>query len=238
MYLKGHLENAAGNALYTSKTVLMGISGDPIRAKLLKKVQEAVFYSVIADEAADAANDEQLSICLGFVSGNLPCEKFLAFHECQSGITGFAISEYILSKLSEWQLQPQFLCGQAYDGARTMAGKSKEVSACIQSKYPKALYTQCASHWLNLGVTKSCLICEVSNMMQTRSCASSATLLSGNFTKKKWIGSTLPDEKQRKIKELCKSHWVKPHEAFEVFCDSFLPALCCFEAIIYSSSSD
>ena len=167
MYLKGHFENAAGNALYTSKTVLMGISGDPIRANLLIKVQEAMFYSVIADEAADAANDKQLSICLGFVSGNLPCEKFLAFHERQSGITGSAISEYILSKLFEWQLQPQFLCGQAYDGARTMAGKSKDVPACIQSKYPKALYTHCASHWLNLCVMKSCLICEVSNIIQT-----------------------------------------------------------------------
>ena len=48
---------------------------------------------MIADEATDVANDEQLSICFRFVNvdGGVPCEKFLAFHECQSGVTGMAI---------------------------------------------------------------------------------------------------------------------------------------------------
>ena len=37
-----------------------------------------MYSSVIVDEATDIANDEQLSICLRFVSGNSLC-KFLAF---------------------------------------------------------------------------------------------------------------------------------------------------------------
>ena len=39
---------------------------------------------MIADEATDTANDEQLSISIRFVDNGSPCEKFLAFHECQS----------------------------------------------------------------------------------------------------------------------------------------------------------
>ena len=93
--------------------------------------------------------------------GNELCERFVAFHECTTGVTGSAIAQDILSKLGELQLQTQFLCGQAYDGAGAMPGRSKGVSACILSKYPKALYTHCASHRLNLYVVNCCSIQEV-----------------------------------------------------------------------------
>ena len=238
--LKQHLEHAAGNALYTSKTVQNTICGDIIRSKLIKMIQKAGFFSVIADEATDVANDEQLSICICFVDCGLPCEKFLAFHECQSGVTGMAIADNILSKLTEWQLQPQLLCGQAYDGAGAMVGKFKGVAARIYSQYPKALYTHCASHRLNLCVVKCCSIREVSNMMQT---ADKISRFFNNSPKRQvrleeWIESTLPEENQKKLKELCRTRWVERHEAFEVFSDLFLPIFCCFEAIVHSSSSD
>ena len=222
LILKEHLENAAGNALYTSKTVqneLITICGNIIRGKIVKMVQEAEFFSVIADEATDVANDEQLSISLRFVCNNEPCERFVAFHECMSGVTGSAIAQDILSKLSELQLQTQFLCGQAYDGAGAMAGKSKGASAVILSKYPKALYTHCASHRLNLCVVNSCSIQEVSNMMQT---ADKISRFFSNSPKRQlhlesWIDSTIPGEQRKKLKELCRTRWVQRHEAFEVF---------------------
>ena len=53
---------------------------------------------------------------------------------------GYALAENILSKLSEWQLQLHVLRGQAYDGAGSMAGKTRGVAARIREKYPKALY--------------------------------------------------------------------------------------------------
>ena len=92
------------------RSQMIAICGDIIRSKLIKMIQKAGFFSVIADEATDVANDEQLSICVRFVDG-LPREKFLAFHEYRSGVTGMAIADDILYKLSEWQLQPQLLCG-------------------------------------------------------------------------------------------------------------------------------
>ena len=53
-----------------------------------------------------------------------------------------------------------------------------------------------------------------------------------------WIDSVLPEEKRKKLKELCRTRWVERHEAFEVFSDLFLPTLCCLEAITYSAPSD
>ena len=133
------------------------------------KVCQARFFSVIADEATDTVNVEQLSISVRFVDSAKPCKRFLTFHKCTctSGVTGEALADTILAQLVEWQLQLQLLCGQAYDGAGAMAGKSKGVAVRIRTKYPKALYTHCASHRLNLCVMKCCSIKHVSNMMHT-----------------------------------------------------------------------
>ena len=74
----------------------------------------------------------------------LPHEKFLAFHKCQSGVTGEAVADAVLSKLVEWQLQPQLLCGQVYDGAGAMAGKSKGVYISYPIQVPQGIvHTLC-----------------------------------------------------------------------------------------------
>ena len=79
-----------------------------IRNKILAKVRQAKNFSIIADEATDMANDEQLSICIHYVEEGVPQEKFIAFHECVSGVMGEAISEDIISNLAVWQLWPHF----------------------------------------------------------------------------------------------------------------------------------
>ena len=166
--LKEHLKTASKNALYTSKTVqndMIAVCGDIIRNKILALVYQAGVYSVIADEATDRSNREQLSITIRFVNDNKPVEKFLGFQECTSGISGEALADNILEQLKAWQLHPQYMRGQAYDGAGAMAGKTKGVAARINTLYPKALYTHCAAHRLNLCVVKCCGIIEVNNVM-------------------------------------------------------------------------
>ncbi len=65
LVLKEHLETADGNAIYTTKEIqnqMIVVCGDIIRSKILQKVREARFFSIIADEATDSANDEQLCL--------------------------------------------------------------------------------------------------------------------------------------------------------------------------------
>ena len=111
---KEHLYTASRNATYTSKEVqneMIGVCGDIIRNKILQRIRNAQFFSVIADEATDAASDEQLSISIRFVENGMPLEKFLCFHKCKSGVTGEAIANDILAQLATWQLEAQFLQG-------------------------------------------------------------------------------------------------------------------------------
>lgn len=166
--LSEHLQTAAGNAVYTSKTIqneIIAICGNLIRQEILDSIKEAPFFSIIADEATDVANKEQLSISIRFVCNNKPCEKFLGFLECVNGVSGEGIASTILTQLNSWQLPVLMLrgqgYGQGYDGAGAMSGCTKGVAVRISTQYPKALYTHCAAHRLNLCVVKCCSIREV-----------------------------------------------------------------------------
>ena len=119
---------------------------------------------MIADEATDMANQEQLSFSIRYVHNNVLYERFLGFLTCETGVTGEALAKNILTQLTSWQLSPDLLWGQSYDGAGAMSGKVKGVAARIHSQYPKALFVHCAS---NLWIMKSCSGREVSNMIDT-----------------------------------------------------------------------
>ena len=227
--LDSHLKTAPANALYTSKTIqneLISICGNVILDKILMSIRDAGFHSIIVDEATDAANHEQLSITIRYVNNDNPCERFLGFLKCDTGVTGEAIAENILSQLSVWQLPTSLLRGQSYDGAEAMSGSVRGAAARISTKYPKALYVHCAAHRLNLCIMKCCNNHEVSNIMET---VSSVARFFNNSPKRqlaleKWITEVIPcEEKRRKLKDLCKTRWVERHEAYDVLLIFFCP---------------
>ena len=228
--LADHLASCGRSSLYTSKTTqneLIGICGSIIRSTIVSRIQAARIFSVMADEAADASNKEQLAVCISFVNqSTLEIEeRFMCFSECNAGTTGEAIADNILSQLDSWQLSASDLRGQTYDGAGAMAGKRRGAAARITDQYPKALYTHCAAHALNLCVVECCSIPEIRNTMDI---ADSICRFFGNSPKRqlcleRWIAQTLEGERRRKIKSVCETRWVERHEAFEVFLDLYQP---------------
>ena len=65
--LRKHLQYSPKNAQYTSKTIqneLISVVGDAIREEIISEVLSAQFYSIIAYEVTDVANQEQLSLCV------------------------------------------------------------------------------------------------------------------------------------------------------------------------------
>ena len=118
-----------------------------------------------------------------------------------------------------------------------MAGESKGAAACIIAKQPKAFYTHCASHRLNLCVVKCCSIREISIMMQS---ADKVPQFFSNSPKRqlaleKWINDLFTHERWKKVKEMCRTRWIEWHESFENFLDL---VVCCLEEIANSSSAE
>lgn len=243
--LDNHIKTAQGNAQYTSKTIqneLISICVNSILETLLREIRDASFYSVIADEATDAANHEQLSLSVRYVNRDgTPCERFLGFLKCQGGVTGEAILEYILSQLSVWQLPVTKLHGQSYDSAGAMSGSVRRAAGRISAKYPKALYVHCAAHRLYLCVMKCCNNREISNAMDT---VSSIAHFFNNSPKQQialetWITSVLPsEEKWQKLKDLCQTRWIERHDAYYVFIDLYVVLVSCFEDIVHASLTE
>ena len=161
--LQEHLKEGAKNAQYTSAEIqnkIISICRSIILEKICEEVKESGIYSIIGDECTDSGNKEQLSLLVRYVSNEEIRESFLGFFELDSGVTGKALAHTIESALLECHLDPTRIQGQAYDGASSMSGKYK---GCA-SKYPKAKYTHCCSHVLNLAVVKACSLIQVHNL--------------------------------------------------------------------------
>ena len=65
----------------------------------METIRQACYFSVLADEATDISNDEQLSISIRYVDEGSPKEVFVEFHKCTTGVTGQAIADDILLNL-------------------------------------------------------------------------------------------------------------------------------------------
>ena len=174
---------------------------------------------------------------------NVIHENFLAFIECDSGITGSALSQKIISFLVSLGLDLSKLRGQAYDGAGNMSGSLKGTAALISKDHPLALYLHCASHSLNLAVVKCLDERSIRNMIGT---VNKVSIFFSAHPKRQRkledsIDNTLPagtlPSRVKKLKDLCCTRWVERIDALDRFW-KLLPCLVsCFEAISNEGSS-
>ena len=151
-------DDAPRNATYHSKTIqnqIIDVIGDMIAERIIKEVKNAQFFSILADEASDISNKEQLSLVLRFVDENNEIrEEFICFLHCDSGLSGESLAKLIMDKTHELGLSMDKCRGQGYDGAGSMVGRVKGVAARISAIYKFAVYTHCFSHALNLSVMR------------------------------------------------------------------------------------
>ena len=79
--LSEHLETAAGNATYRSKTIqteFINLCGDYVLDKIVSKIKKAPIFAIMADEVEDSAHVEQMPVAVRFVDSNRKIrEEFL-----------------------------------------------------------------------------------------------------------------------------------------------------------------
>ena len=84
--LRSHILRSPKNARYLSPKIqneFISINGDLIRKNIVKECNEALFWSVMVDEATDISTKERVSVCIRYVcvkNGELEvCEEFIGF---------------------------------------------------------------------------------------------------------------------------------------------------------------
>ena len=148
--LENHLQNAPRNAKYTSPD---------IQNELIECCRDliVVYYSILADEATDCSMKEQLALIFRFVDKkNNIKEEFISFLECSYGLSGQSLYRTIKEFLVSVGIDISDCRGQGYYGAGAVAGKNQGLSAHVLRVNPKALYTHCFCHRVNLVVVASC----------------------------------------------------------------------------------
>ena len=115
-------------------------------------LQNACFFTIMADECTDSANEEELVLCFRWVDDHLEVHKeFIGLYQI-SDVSADTVVAVIKGTLIRMNLNLNRCRRQCYDGAGSMAGAHKGVATQISSEEPRALFTQFYGHALNLAV--------------------------------------------------------------------------------------
>uniref|UniRef100_A0A8D8ZCY2 Zinc finger MYM-type protein 1 n=1 Tax=Cacopsylla melanoneura TaxID=428564 RepID=A0A8D8ZCY2_9HEMI len=167
---------------------------------------------VLADETADIAGKEQLSIGFRYYheDTNLIKEEFAGFSvlKAQDAAT---IAKQIETFLKNNGLDPEKCIGLGFDGCSTMAGKEGGVQAILRRKFKNALFFHCANHRLNLVVNDVYKVPEVRNAVSTV-----------KDVIKFFRESTTRRHGVPNLTKMCETRWTEKYKAIKRFDKNFL----------------
>ena len=241
--LQQHLSNAPRNATYTSKTVqneMITTIGRYILDKLSAEVKESKYFSILADEAADISNKENLSVVLRFVDASKSIrEEFVGFYHCIEGTTGETIKTMILKVVSDLGLSMDDCRGQCYDGAGNMAGQYNGAAALIKEQHQKAIFVHCMNHRLNLCIADTCSLPLVRNTMgiirKLSDFFSNSPKRQEYLIKK--VKAQIPQSNHHVLINVCRTRWVARIDGMDRIVELLLPVVSTLEDISLNRDS-
>ena len=119
--------------------------------RIITAIHASSFLSIMIDETTDVSNKEQVVVCIRSVDEELQVnEDFNGLHQVESTAANdlYAVIQDVLTRMN---VSVNKVRGQCYDGASSMSGIKEGVAASIQQQEPRAVYTHCYGHALNLA---------------------------------------------------------------------------------------
>ena len=132
-----------------------------ILREIAANLQSSSFFTVMVDETTDVSNVEQVVVCLRWVNEGFEIrEEFVGLYEVAS--TGAEIIYTVITNvLMRLILSISKVRGQCYDGAATMSGAKSCVATRLSAAEPRAVFTHCYAHSLNLACVDTIKRCKL-----------------------------------------------------------------------------
>ena len=100
-----------------------------IQREIVEEVKASHFMAIISDGTTDVCEDEQISMCIQYVTPNMePSTSFLGFYNAPS-TTSETLAVVIKDILLRLDLPIEKLQGFAFDGAANISGRHSGVQA-------------------------------------------------------------------------------------------------------------
>ncbi|XP_025263419.1 zinc finger MYM-type protein 1-like [Camponotus floridanus] len=132
---------------------LISLMGNKIRNTVIGRIKAVKYFSVLLDCTPDTSHQEQLSCIIRYVhihNGEVQiCESFTGFLVVKD-TSGLGLATTLKQHLNDCGLDFTNCRGQGYDNGANMKGYKAGVQAQLLRENPKAFFTPCGCHNLNL----------------------------------------------------------------------------------------